>query len=112
MFSFVGYAIFFTYLRPFLENVTHLSRNMISLVLLVYGVANLFGAIAAKSFLEKNLVLTLTLSTIVMAASILFVILFGADLRLTLIFVALFSLSFGSVQVRWRRRVDLRQLGN
>ncbi|KUJ50023.1 MFS transporter [Chryseobacterium sp. JAH] len=101
MFSFVGYAIFFTYLRPFLENVTHLTGNTISLALLVYGIANLLGAIAAKFFLQKSLFLTLTLSPVLMAVSILFVILLGAELKFAILFIALFAFSFGSVQVGW-----------
>jgi predicted MFS family arabinose efflux permease len=101
MFSFVGYAIFFTYLRPFLENVTHLSGNSISAVLLVYGVANLMGAIAAKYFLDRSILLTLTLSPIVMALSTLFMIFLGADFAFAVVFIAVFAFAFGSIQVGW-----------
>jgi predicted MFS family arabinose efflux permease len=75
---------FFTYLRPFLENVTHLSGNSISAVLLVYGVANLIAAIAAKFFLDRSIPLTLTLSPAVMATSTVLMIYLGADLLLQL----------------------------
>jgi predicted MFS family arabinose efflux permease len=101
MFSFVGYAVFFTYLRPFLETVTHLSGNSISTVLLVYGIANLAGAIAAKYFLEKSILFTLTLSPIVMASAILLVVFFGSHFVTATIFMTLFAFAFGSIQVGW-----------
>lgn len=101
MFSFVGYAIFFTYLRPFLENVTHLAGNSITIALLVYGIANLVGAIAAKYFLEKSILATLTLAPIVMGLSIVSMIFFGGDVTLAYVFIALFAFAFGSIQVGW-----------
>ena len=101
MFSYFGYAILFTYLRPFLENVTQLSGNSISAVLLVYGLANLMGAMAAKYFLERSILFTLTISPIVMAASTLLIILLGGNFVPAVIFIALFAFAFGSIQVGW-----------
>ena len=41
--SFGGYHIFFTYLRPFLELDLALGANTLSVILLVFGVANVLG---------------------------------------------------------------------
>lgn len=101
MFSFAGYAIFFTYLRPFLENVTHVTVNTLSVILLVYGVANLVGAIVAKFLLEKSLLVTLTLIPMAMAFFTFLLILMGSDMTFAIVCIALWGFAFGSIQVGW-----------
>lgn len=101
MFAFAGYSIFFTYLRPFLENVTQVSVNTLSIILLVYGVANLIGAITAKFLLEKSLLLTLTLVPLAMGIFTFLLVFFGNDLLFTSLLIALWGFAFGSVQVGW-----------
>jgi len=101
MFAFVGYAVFFTYLRPFLENVTHLVGNSITIALLVYGVANLLGAISAKYFLQRSILATLTVAPLVMGLSIVLMIFLGADSTFAYIVISLFGFAFGSIQVGW-----------
>lgn len=101
MFAFAGYSIFFTYLRPFLENVTQVSVNTLSIILLVYGLANLIGAISAKFLLEKSLLLTLTLVPLAMGILTFLLVFFGDSLLFTSLFIALWGFAFGSVQVGW-----------
>jgi predicted MFS family arabinose efflux permease len=52
---FMGYSTFFTYLRPFLETVTGVNPNMLSTILLGFGIANLIGTSLARYLLEWNL---------------------------------------------------------
>jgi predicted MFS family arabinose efflux permease len=102
MFSFAGYAIFFTYLRPFLENVAHISSvNTLSFVLLVYGLANLIGAIAAKYLLQTSLLKTLTLIPFAMAVFTVSLIFIGSQLAFAVVLIALWGFAFGSIQVGW-----------
>ena len=44
----------FSYLAKYLETVTHFSWNVISLILFVYGMANILGSMLAGRLLTKN----------------------------------------------------------
>ncbi len=101
LFSFAGYAIFYTYLRPFLENVTQVSVNTLTIILLVYGISNLVGAIAAKYFLQKSLLITLTLIPLAMAIFTLALVFVGSHFALTTLLITLWGFAFGSIQVGW-----------
>ncbi len=58
--AFMGQFSLSTYLRPFLEGVTGLSINMISLFLLGVGVAGLTGTLISGFFVRDNLLPALT----------------------------------------------------
>ena len=53
---FINGAIFgvYSYLAEYLKTVTNISEKTISLILLIYGVANIFGNIIAGRLLTKN----------------------------------------------------------
>lgn len=101
LFSFAGYAIFYTYLRPFLENVTQVSVNTLTIILLIYGIANLVGAIAAKYFLQKSLLITLTLIPLAMAIFTLVLVFVGGHFAFTTLLISFWGFAFGSIQVGW-----------
>jgi predicted MFS family arabinose efflux permease len=61
LFVFMGYATFFTYLRPFLETVTGVNVNTLSTILLGFGLANLVGTELARHLLTRHLARTLML---------------------------------------------------
>ena len=52
--SFGGYHIFFTYLRPFLDLDLALGANTLSVILLVFGVANVLGTFIAGALLGNH----------------------------------------------------------
>lgn len=54
-FLFMGQFTLFTYLRPFLETVTHVDVPTLSLLLLIIGVAGLVGTTFVGSFVSRNL---------------------------------------------------------
>lgn len=54
IFSYGGYHIFFTYLRPFLEHDAALSPAGLSAALLAFGVANCAGTVLAGALLAKR----------------------------------------------------------
>ena len=60
MLAFMGQFSLSTYLRPFLEGVTGLGINMISLFLLGVGVAGLTGTLISGFFVRENLLPALT----------------------------------------------------
>jgi predicted MFS family arabinose efflux permease len=101
MFVFMGYATFFTYLRPFLETVSGVSVNALSTILLTFGLANLAGTTLARHLLERNLKRTLTLIPLFMGTIVAGLVLFGSLPVLAAVLVALWGMAFGGVQVGW-----------
>ena len=65
---FVGQFALFTYLRPFLESVTGLNVSMLSLVLLVMGVAGMFGTWLIGRLVARSLAATLIIAPLGLAA--------------------------------------------
>lgn len=53
IFSYGGYHVFFTYLRPFLEHNLTLSAETLSSTLLVFGIANCMGTFFAGAILGR-----------------------------------------------------------
>ncbi|PGZ92700.1 MFS transporter [Bacillus sp. AFS029533] len=53
-FSMTGYGIIFTYLSPFLVNTVGMSDHLLSITLLVLGVASLFGSILGGLSADKR----------------------------------------------------------
>jgi predicted MFS family arabinose efflux permease len=98
---FMGYATFFTYLRPFLETVTGVSVNVLTTILLGFGLANLAGTVLARYLLERKLALTLTLMPLVMGLVVAGLVLFGHQPVVAAVLVAFWGMTFGVVQVGW-----------
>lgn len=101
MLVFIGYATFFTYLRPFLETMTGVSVNALSTILLGFGVANLLGTTLSRHLLERNLNLTLILVTFFMAIVVAGLVVFGRMPITASILIVLWGMAFGAVQVGW-----------
>jgi len=55
MFLFMGQFAVFTYLRPFLENITGISVNLLSFVLLLLGASGLLGTFFIGTLLQRRL---------------------------------------------------------
>ncbi|WP_105431582.1 MFS transporter [Neorhizobium sp. T6_25] len=79
LFLFMGQFALFTYLRPFLEQVTHLDIEMLSLILLVMGLAGAVGTWVIGRLLRHRLFSILVAIPLVMAGLALFLIVFGAS---------------------------------
>jgi len=65
---FMGQFTLFTYVRPFLETVTRVSNSVISLNLLVIGVAGVVGTLVVSTFLNARFYQTLIMIPLLMAA--------------------------------------------
>lgn len=98
---FMGHFAFFTYLRPFIENVTGGGVRGPCIILLGFGVATFVGASLAGPLLERNLLLMLTLPPLVMSVLAGALLAFGGDPLVTSVLVALWGLAFGAVPVGW-----------
>ncbi|WP_342596172.1 MFS transporter [Salinicola lusitanus] len=99
---FCGHFAFFTYIRPFLEGVSHMGINALSSTLLAFGVANFVGTLAAGYLLERSLRLTLVLMPLIMGSlGWLLATLGGFSLGTDALMVALWGFAFGAVPVAW-----------
>jgi len=65
---FMGQFALFTYVRPFLETVTHVSTSGLSLILLTIGIAGFIGTLIVALFLNARFYLTLMAIPLLMAA--------------------------------------------
>ncbi|HBN2493690.1 TPA: MFS transporter [Klebsiella oxytoca] len=65
---FMGQFALFTYVRPFLETVTHISASGLSLILLAIGVAGFIGTLCVSTLLNARFYQTLITLPLLMAA--------------------------------------------
>jgi len=98
---FMGQFMLFTYLRPFLEDVTHVSVTLLSLILLVLGVAGLAGTLLIERFVQRNLYRTLTLIPLAMAVIALALVSFGGSAVITTLLLGLWGLVATAAPVGW-----------
>jgi DHA1 family purine ribonucleoside efflux pump-like MFS transporter len=98
---FTGHFAFFTYLRPFLEVVTGVGVNGLSVILLGFGVANFIGTSLAGFMLERNLRMTLLLMPLAMGGIALALVGLGRAPIADALLVALWGMAFGAVPVAW-----------
>ncbi|WP_320188364.1 MFS transporter (plasmid) [Agrobacterium rosae] len=98
---FAGHFAFFTYLRPFIETVTHASVNGVTLILLAFGIGSFAGTSASGWLLKTNLWLTLWLVPLVMSVLALAAVAFGGSAIVISLIVALWGFSFGTIPVGW-----------
>lgn len=76
---FAGRFALFTYLRPFLENVTRIGPAILSLFLLLIGLAGLVGSILIGPMLKRRLQATLVGPPLAMAGLAVGLIVLGAS---------------------------------
>ena len=98
---FMGQFMLFTYLRPFLEAVTHVSVSMLSLMLLVLGLAGLAGTFLIEAFLKNGLHRTLIVIPILMAVIALALVSFGSSAATTTVLLGLWGLVATAAPVGW-----------
>ena len=98
---FMGQFTLFTYLRPFLETVTHAGVQTLSLLLLLVGVAGVAGTTFIGRFLGAGMVRTLTVIPLLMAAIAVLLAAFGASSRVAAVLLALWGLVATAAPVGW-----------
>jgi predicted MFS family arabinose efflux permease len=98
---FMGQFALFTYLRPFLETVTHASPATTSMLLLLIGVAGLAGTMLIGGLIKDGLYRTLFLIPLLMAVLALALVAFGASTPVTAVLLAAWGLLGTSAPVAW-----------
>jgi predicted MFS family arabinose efflux permease len=98
---FMGQFALFTYLRPFLETVTHVGVSTLSFMLLIIGVAGFIGTTLIGAFLKENLYRTLIVIPVLMAAIAVALGVFGGSVAVTAVLLGIWGLVATSAPVGW-----------
>lgn len=98
---FMGQFALFTYVRPFLETVTHVNVSTLSFILLVIGVAGFIGTALIGSVLKRSLYGTLIVIPVLMAVIALTLIPFGTWVAAVFVLLGLWGLLATSAPVGW-----------
>lgn len=98
---FMGQFALFTYLRPFLETITKVNGSMLSVLLLLMGVAGFVGTMLIGKFIKNGLYGTLITIPLVMALITVFLEFYGSSLTVTITLLALWGLFATSAPVAW-----------
>lgn len=98
---FSGHMSLFTYVRPFLEQVTQLEVTGISLTLLAFGIANFLGNYFGGWLLAKSLRFTLAVMPLAIGSAAFLLAQFGGGIHAALPLIVLWGLAFGTVPVGW-----------
>ena len=97
--SISGHFAGFTYIRPFLEQVPALSIELISLVLLAYGIGGFFGNLAGAAVTERSAQASVTLGSSLIAVTAFVLVAFGASMWVAAVGVASWGFAFGAIPV-------------
>lgn len=98
---FMGQFALFTYVRPFLETVTHVGVATLSLILLGIGVAGFVGTSLIGTVLKRGLYGTLTAISVLMAVIAALLIPLGANGMAVALLLGLWGLMATAAPVGW-----------
>lgn len=98
---FMGQFVLFTYLRPFLETVTQVDVSMLSIILLVIGVAGFIGTVVIGSVLKKGLYRVVIAIPLLMAIIAVALIGMGGSVGATFVLLGLWGLIATAAPVGW-----------
>jgi DHA1 family purine ribonucleoside efflux pump-like MFS transporter len=94
-----GHFAGFTYVRPFLEQVPALPIEMISLVLLAYGVGGFFGNLVGAAITARSAPASVIAGAFTIAVTAFALVAFGVSPWLSAVGVAFWGFAFGAIPV-------------
>ncbi len=98
---FMGQFVLFTYLRPFLETVTRVDVSMLSIILLVIGVAGFIGTVIIGSVLKSGLYRVVIAIPLLMAMIAVALIGLGSSVLAVFVLLGLWGLIATAAPVGW-----------
>ncbi|MFC4653919.1 MFS transporter [Rheinheimera marina] len=101
MLFFAGQFSLYTYLRPYLEQVTQAGVNLVSFSLLMVGIAGFVGTLTVSKLIGPRLHWTLTCLSLVMALMVAGLLLFGEGQLPVLLLLAVWGWCGTAAQVTW-----------
>lgn len=101
IFSYGGYHIFFSYLRPFLQGDLKLTPSTLTVTLLVFGMANCLGTFIAGLFLGRFFKLTMITIHFLLAITAITLFLSQSLTTENTVLVIMWGFFFGFIPVGW-----------
>ena len=98
---FMGQFVLFTYLRPFLETVTRVDVSVLSMILLVIGVAGFIGTVVIGSVLKKGLYRVVIAIPLLMAMIAVALVGLGSSVVAAFVLLSLWGLIATAAPVGW-----------
>ena len=98
---FMGQFVLFTYLRPFLETVTRVDVSVLSMILLVIGVAGFIGTVVIGSVLKSGLYRVVITIPLLMAMIAVALIGLGSSVVAAFVLLGLWGLIATAAPVGW-----------
>ncbi|PYG49651.1 putative MFS family arabinose efflux permease [Pantoea sp. AG1095] len=98
---FMGQFSLFTYVRPFLENVTRVSAPGLSWILLAIGAAGFIGTTFVSTFLNSRFYPTLILIPLLMSAIAGTLLLFGHSMWIVAVLLSLWGMLATAAPTGW-----------
>jgi predicted MFS family arabinose efflux permease len=98
---FAGQFALFTYLRPFLEQVTLVGPAMLSIMLLILGVSGFLGTVLIGRVLNGGLHVTMAILPAVMGATAVALTMLGTSTAATAVLLAIWGFAGTSAPVAW-----------
>ncbi|AAV90201.1 putative arabinose efflux permease MFS family AraJ [Zymomonas mobilis subsp. mobilis ZM4 = ATCC 31821] len=98
---FMGQFTLFTYVRPFLETITHTDISTLSLILLMMGLAGFIGTILIGTFLKRGTYPILIGTPLFMSVLAILLILFGKSAFFAAAILMLWGFFATSAPVGW-----------
>jgi len=98
---FMGQFALFTYLRPFLESVTHVGASMLSVILLIIGVAGFVGTALIGALLKDSLYRTLVVIPVLMTLIAGALVAFGSSVMVATALLGIWGLVATAAPVAW-----------
>lgn len=99
--AFCGRFASFTYLRPFLEQRTHLSGSTVSIAFMVFDIAYFVGTLFASKIVSKSFLGSLKWPPVILSITCLGLIVGGSSFPTTLILLAILGIAFAPIPVVW-----------
>ena len=94
-----GHFAAFTYLRPYLEQVSHYSVERISALFLTFGIAGFVGNILGGIAVNRSLPATVAGAPIMLGLSAIALSMFGLSWPMSVVTVASWGVGFGAVPI-------------
>jgi len=94
-----GHFAGFTYIRPFMEQVTHLSVSTISAALLAYGIAGFFGNFAGTYLAERSERHAIVAGAVLIAVLAATLWVAGTSVPVTVAAIAAWGFAFGAFPI-------------
>lgn len=99
IFTVSGHYASYTYITPFLQNVTGLDSNLLTIVLFAYGVIGIAGNFVGGLLAERNISQAVVTTSIILFLSLLILGLFGSFKVITLIGLVVWALAWGMAPI-------------